>query len=93
MRMPKTVMIQVFNFCFLIGKLTQGVVLAQAGLMTAAVWQGSIPLALLALAVMLIGMRIRDRIPTDTYRRWLRGLLMILAVMLVVQYLAAVIFI
>jgi uncharacterized membrane protein YfcA len=91
MRMPKTVMIQVFNFCFLIGKLTQGAVLTQAGFMTAAVWQRSIPLALVGLAVMLIGMRIRDRIPADTYRRWLRGLLMILAAMLVVQYIAAVI--
>ncbi len=90
MRMPKTVMIQVFNFCFLTGKLTQGAVFVQAGLMTGDIWRRSIPLALLGLVVMLIGMHVRDRIPTATYRRWLRILLMILAFMLVVQYLASV---
>lgn len=86
-RMPKTVMIQVFNFCFLFGKLTQGAVFAQAGLMTAHVLSISVPLAGLALVVMVVGMRIRDRIPAGTYRRWLRWLLAILAVMLMVQFL------
>jgi hypothetical protein len=86
MRMPKTVMIQVFNFCFLFGKLVQGVVLAQAGFMTAAVLRSSIPLAVLGLVVMLAGMRIRERISTDTYRRWLRRLLVVLAVLLMVQF-------
>ena len=86
MRMSKTVMIQVFNFCFLFGKLTQGAVFANAGLMTADVLTTSIPLALLGLVVMFSGMRIRDRIPTDVYRRWLRGLLALLAIMLLVQF-------
>ena len=86
MQMPKTVMIQVFNFCFLFGKLTQGAVFAQAGLMTTRVLSISAPLACLALVVMLMGMRIRDRIPAGTYRRWLRRLLVVLAVMLMVQF-------
>ena len=86
MRMSKTVMIQVFNFCFLFGKLTQGAVFAQAGLMTTDVLMASAPLAGLGLVVMSIGMRIRDRIPTETYRRWLRRLLVVLAVMLMVQF-------
>jgi uncharacterized membrane protein YfcA len=86
MQMPKTVMIQVFNFCFLFGKLTQGAVFAQAGLMTAGVLTASAPLAGLALVLMLMGMRIRDRIPAGTYRRWLRRLLVVLAVMLMVQF-------
>ncbi len=85
-RMPKTVMIQVFNFCFLFGKLTQGAVFAQAGLMTAEVLWASAPLAGLGLAVMFLGMRIRDRVPTEIYRRWLRWLLAVLAVMLIVQF-------
>ena len=63
MRMSKTVMIQVFNFCFLFGKLTQGAVFAQAGLMTTDLLMASAPLAGLGLLVMLFGMRIRDRIP------------------------------
>jgi uncharacterized protein len=89
LRMPKTVMIQVFNFCFLLGKFTQGAVFAQAGLIDANVLRISIPLAALGLAVMFLAMRMRDRIPTDTYRRWLRRLLAALAVMLVVQFFTA----
>jgi uncharacterized membrane protein YfcA len=86
MRMPKTVMIQTFNFCFLFGKLVQGAVFVQAGFMTAEVLSISIPLAGLGLVVMLAGMRVRERIPTDIYRRWLRALLVVLAVMLMVQF-------
>jgi uncharacterized membrane protein YfcA len=86
MRMPKIVMIQVFNFCFLFGKLTQGAVFVQAGLMTAEVLSVSAPLAILGLVVMFLGMRIRDRIPARTYRLWLRRLLAVLAVMLMVQF-------
>jgi hypothetical protein len=84
-RMSKTVTIQVFNFCFLFGKLTQGAVLARAGLMTADVLTTSLPLAGLALVVMLLGMRIREKIAAKTYRRWLRRLLAVLAGVLVVQ--------
>ncbi|MFH1980266.1 MAG: sulfite exporter TauE/SafE family protein [Pseudomonadota bacterium] len=85
-RMAKTVMIQVFNFCFLFGKLTQGAVFAGAGLMTAEVLSASAPLAALGLLAMLAGMRIRDKIPTETYRQWLRRLLTVLAVLLMVQF-------
>ncbi len=85
-RMPKTVMIQTFNFCFLFGKLVQGAVFVNAGLMTAEVLSLSIPLAGLGLVVMLLGMRVRDRISSDLYRRWLRVLLAVLAVLLMVQF-------
>jgi len=90
-RMPKTVMIQVFNFCFLFGKLTQGAVFVQAGLMTTGVLYPSVLLAFLGLAVMLAGMRIRDRIPTKAYHRWLRRLLVVLAVLLTVQFVVHVV--
>ena len=85
-RMPKTVMIQVFNFCFLFGKLTQGAVLAQAGLISADLLTASVLLAGLGLMALLLGMRVRERIPTGTYRRWLRRLLVVLAVLLTVQF-------
>jgi hypothetical protein len=85
-RMPKTVMIQVFNFCFLFGKLTQGAVFARAGLMTADILVPSTFLAALGLLIMMLGMRTRNRIPGDTYRRWLRRLLGVLAALLVVQF-------
>jgi len=90
-RMPKTVMIQVFNFCFLFGKLTQGAVFVQAGLMTADVVSRSLVLAFLGLVVMLAGMRIRDRIPAEAYRRWLRLLLAVLAGLLLVQFVAGLV--
>ena len=85
-RMPKTTMIQVFNFCFLIGKVTQGSVFLHAGLMDSQIWAASVPLAAWSLGIMLWGMRLRDRIDQDTYRRWLRVLLAVLAIMLTWQY-------
>jgi uncharacterized membrane protein YfcA len=85
-RMSKTVMIQVFNFCFLFGKLTQGAVLLRAGLFTHDVLVVSMALAALALGVMLAGMRMRDRVSAERYRRWLRRLLAVLAVMLTLQF-------
>ena len=84
-RMPKTVMIQVFNFCFLFGKLTQGAVFVQAGLVTGDVVGVSACMAVLGTTVMLLGMRIRERIPATTYRLWLRRLLAVLAAVLAVQ--------
>jgi len=85
MRLPKTATIQVFNFCFLFGKLTQGIVFVQAGLMTGHVLSLSVPLALLAVVVLFLGLRWRDRIPTATYRRWLRYLLAVMALVLLGQ--------
>lgn len=85
-KMPKTVMIQVFNFCFLLGKLTQGAVIVQAGLMTMDLLRVSLVMAVLGLAVMLVGMRVREKIPADAYRRWLRRLLALLAVILLIQF-------
>lgn len=89
MRMPKTVMIQVFNFCFLSGKVVQGAVLAQAGLMTPDLLTVSTGLAVLGLGIMLLGMRLRARIAGDLYRRWLRWLLVVLALLLMVQFVNA----
>jgi uncharacterized membrane protein YfcA len=85
-RMPKTVMIQVFNFCFLVGKLTQGGVFLHAGLLDRQIWAASLLLAAWSLGIMLWAMRLRDRIDQDTYRRWLRRLLAVLAIMLTWQY-------
>lgn len=85
MRLPKTVTIQVFNFCFFFGKLTQGAVFVQTDLMTGEVLSLSVPLALLAILVLFLGLRLRDKIPTETYRRWLRRLLALLAVILIAQ--------
>ena len=86
MRLPKTVTIQVFNFCFLFGKLTQGAVFVQNDLMTGDVLGLSIPLALLSILVLFLGLYLRDKISTATYRRWLRHLLAVMALILLVQF-------
>ena len=85
-RMDKTAMIQVFNFCFLFGKLTQGLVFVQAGFLTLDVIKTSIPLAVLSLVAMVSAMTLRTRIRGDVYKRWLRRLLLIMAVVLLSQF-------
>jgi uncharacterized membrane protein YfcA len=78
----------VINFCFLFGKLVQGLVFTHAGLMTRTVITESLPLAVVGLAVMLAGMRLRERIPLKVYRKWLRILLALLAGFLMIQFVA-----
>ncbi len=86
MRMAKTVSIQVFNFCFLFGKLTQGAVFVQAGFMTGDILRVSLLLAILGLVFIFLGMRVRDQIPAKIYRRWLRRLLVVMAAVLLIQF-------
>ncbi len=85
-QMPKNVMIQVFNFCFLLGKLTQGAVFAHAGFMTREILWISIPLAIFGLVFMLFGMGIRDKMMTETYHLWLKRLLILMVIVLLVQF-------
>lgn len=85
-KMLKLVMIQVFNLCFLLGKLTQGTIFLQKGLITKEIVCISLPLALLGLMIMFLGMTIRDRIDAQTYRRWLRRLLAVMALILMIKF-------
>ena len=87
-KMDKTAMIQVFNLCFLLGKLTQGAVFVSAGLFTPAILKTSLFLAGLALVVMVAAMGIRDRLDGDAYRRWLRILLAVISAVLLIQFFA-----
>ncbi len=88
-RMDKTAMIQVFNFCFLFGKLTQGAVFFQADFLTVDILKASVPLAVLSLVVVILAMPLRDRIQGDVYKRWLRRLLLIMAIVLLGQFCTA----
>ncbi|MDZ7750634.1 MAG: sulfite exporter TauE/SafE family protein [Gammaproteobacteria bacterium] len=82
--------VQVFNMCFLTAKLVQIGVFGQAGLLTPGAMATTGPLALAALAALLGGMALRDRISAMTYRRWLRRLLAVMATVLILQYVASV---
>ncbi|ROR32377.1 sulfite exporter TauE/SafE family protein [Inmirania thermothiophila] len=87
LEMPPRVMVQVFNLCFLTGKLTQIGTFATLGALTPALLGAAAPLALVAAAALLVGMRLRERIAVETYRTLLRRLLAVLAVVLVAQFL------
>jgi uncharacterized membrane protein YfcA len=80
------VTVQVFNFCFLSGKLSQALTFAAAGLFTGQVILSTLPAALLALTGLWTGFRLRERVDTTTYRRWLRRTLFVIAILLAVQY-------
>ncbi len=80
------VTVRVFNFCFLAGKLAQALTFGAAGLFTAEVIFKTLPAALLALAGLWIGARLRRRVDAGTYRRWLRAALFVIASVLVFQY-------
>jgi uncharacterized membrane protein YfcA len=86
LQLPATAMVQVFNLCFLAGKLSQAVTFGAAGMFSAQVIATTLPLALLALVGLGGGMAIRGRIATGTYHRWLRRILFLIALLLIVQY-------
>ena len=80
-------MVQIFNLCFMAGKAAQVVAFSQAGLLTLDALTGLAPLIVAALAGLLIGFRLRDRIPEQTFRRILKVILLLFAVLLVAQFL------
>lgn len=81
-----TAMVQVFNMCFLAGKLAQITVFGASGYLTTSVVGVSTPLAAVAVVALVAGMALRERIPTTTYRTLVKWVLFILAVVLVVQF-------
>lgn len=83
-----TAMVQVFNMCFLAGKVAQMVMFAAAGLIGTEFLMSTVPLAGVALAALLLGMAVRNRISTANYRVIVKGVLLVLAVMLTAQYFA-----
>ncbi len=83
--MDKIAMIQIFNLCLLTGKLGQGAALISAGAFTFDVAKAAVPFAIIALCVTFAAMRLRNRIPAETYRKWLRRLLAVMAIILLLS--------
>jgi uncharacterized membrane protein YfcA len=79
-------MVQVFNFCFLTGKLAQTGAFAASGMLTPAVLAESLPLCLAAVLALRLGMAVRERVPEAVYRGWVRKALFGIAALLVAQY-------
>jgi len=82
--------VRVFNLCFLAGKVSQIATFAAAGVLGMALLASTAPLALVAVAALLAGTRLRNRVPAETYRRVLRVLLWLLAATLAAQFALAV---
>ncbi len=83
----RMVFVQVLNLCFTVGKPTQMVVLTLEGGVTWTQWAITLPFAVIATTTAIIGVRNRERIDTQSYRRWLLRLLWVIALVLVIQYL------
>ncbi|MES9870840.1 MAG: sulfite exporter TauE/SafE family protein [Sedimenticola sp.] len=81
-----TAMIQVFNLCFLAGKVSQVGVFSLQGMLGMDLLVSVLPGVVISIAALFLGMAIRDRIDTEVYRRVLRYLLMVSAVILIIQF-------
>lgn len=79
-------MVQVFNLCFLAGKLSQIAVFGAAGSLSTGLLGATSPLAVAALGALLLGMRIRARLRVATYRHIVRQVLFGLALLLIAQF-------
>jgi uncharacterized membrane protein YfcA len=82
-----TAMVQLFNLCFLSGKVAQLGTFGVTGVIDATLLVETLPLIIAAGASLWLGMRLRARIAAETYRRWLRGTLAVVAVLLCGQFL------
>lgn len=83
---PRETLVPALNSCFLIGKLSQIAVLALAGLVGWRLMLETAPLAVAAVAALLLGQRLRARIEVETYQSMLRKLLLLLALVLIAQF-------
>lgn len=86
MNLEPLVTVQVFNFCFLFGKLSQASVLASHGYLGGPQIIAALPVVGAALVALAIGMRYRDRIEASVYRRWLKRSLAAISMLLILQY-------
>ena len=86
LNLERAMLVQVLNLCFTVGKPTQMLVLTTEGGVTWTQWAATLPFAVVATFTSLAGVKLRDRIDTATYRRWLLRFLFIVALVLMVQY-------
>jgi hypothetical protein len=85
---PRSTLVPALNSCFLVGKISQIVVLAIAGLASINLLLETAPLALAAVIALLFGQRLQPRIQISTYQSILRKLLLLLAIILIYQFLS-----
>ena len=84
---PRSTLVPALNSCFLVGKTSQIVVLAVAGLVSFRLLLETAPLAVAAVVALMLGQRLQQRIQVTTYQAILRKLLLLLAAILIYQFL------
>jgi uncharacterized membrane protein YfcA len=80
-------LVQTLNFCFSVGKSVQVATWAVHGNVAITLWVAAAAFTVPSVAALYAGMRVRDRIDAPTYRKWLRGALWVMALLLGGQYL------
>jgi hypothetical protein len=83
---PRSTLVPALNSCFLVGKISQIVVLALAGLVSFRLVLETTPLAVAAVFALLLGQRLQPGIQISTYQAILRKLLLLLAIILIYQF-------
>lgn len=83
---PRASMVPALNACFLVGKAAQIAVLAFAGFVGIGLIVETTPLAIAAVAALMLGRRLQSRIEIATYQKILRKLLLLLAIILLLQF-------
>lgn len=83
--LAQAAMTQVMNACFLVGKVTQAATFAAHGQLGVATVQFALPLCAVALIGYAIGRRLAPRVQPHTYKRMIRGVLWVMAVLLLAQ--------
>lgn len=83
---PRSTLVPALNSCFLVGKASQIAVLAIAGLVSLRLVLETTPLALTAVVALVLGQRLQPRIRVSTYQSILRKLLLLLAIVLIYQF-------
>jgi len=86
LEVPRKEMVPALNACFLVGKLSQIVVLSLAGLISLKLLIETAPLALAAVIALQFGQILREKIALEIYRKVLQLLLVALALVLIVQF-------
>lgn len=80
-----TTMVQTMNLCFVAGKTMQLIGWLEAGVHPASFWLTTLALGVIGMVALFLGERIRRRVDTSTYMRWLRLFLWAMTALLIVQ--------
>ena len=84
--LASAVSVQLFNFCFFFGKVSQGIVFYHSGMLDTRVLLATLPFAGVSLLSLLVGMALQRRIHAETYRGLLKKVLFVIASLLVLQF-------